>query len=160
MAFELGTTLIGFGALGLLTLPFILDHRSRKRKEARFGEALRTLAQQHQCTLDEHEICGDHALGIDRARNGFFYFDRRKGNGQYIDLNTIRTCQAFKSARSVKGANGYETVERVELCFVHKEKDRADVRLELYREGPTGLNGELQFVDKWAALVNARLKRK
>jgi hypothetical protein len=76
-----------------------------------------------------------------------------------IDLATMRACEVFKSYRNGKGEQRDAVLERVELCLLPRDRNKTGTRLELYRNGQGPLlNGELQFADQWAALIESRLR--
>ena len=51
--------------------------------------------------------------------------------------------------------------ERLELCFLPKDKSLNETRFVLFHDAAHGqLNGESQFADKWAKLITERLKHR
>jgi hypothetical protein len=163
MELDWATALVGIFAVVLCTLPFILDHRSRTKKAKLLLGSLQKIAKQHGCNVDLHEACGRSALGLDERKNALFFFDQNEEQitTRYVDLADVRTCQAVKATRTVKGPPANVIMERVELAFQPKDRSKAETRFELYREGSSAyLNGEVQFADKWARQINERLKGK
>jgi len=161
MEMDWGTAIVGIIVLSLFAIPFVLDHRSRSEKEKLLLRPLRGIAHQHGCNVDRHESCGLAALGLDERRNALFFFSRRAEvvTTQYVDLAGIRSCQAVKATRTTKGQQGEVVLERIGLSLVPKDKNKPETHFELYRAGMNvNLNGEVEFVDKWARLINERLK--
>lgn len=163
MEMDWGTAVVGIVALILCSLPFILDRRSRTKKAKLVLGSLQGIAKQHSCNVDQYEACGHAALGLDERKKALFFFSHagEQHTTRYVDLAEVRACQAVKATRTVKGPNAAVIMERVELALLPKDTGKAETRLELYREGSSSyLNGEVQFVDKWAKLINDRLKGK
>ena len=51
--------------------------------------------------------------------------------------------------------------ERLELCFLPKDKGRNETRFVLLHDLANGeLNGESQFAEKWAKLITDRLRHR
>lgn len=51
--------------------------------------------------------------------------------------------------------------ERLELCFLPKDKGRNETRFVLFHDLANGqLNGESQFAEKWAKLITDHLKHR
>jgi len=161
MEMDWATAVIGIMALVLLSLPFVLDRRSRAKRGELVLRSMQVLAQQNGSTLELHESCGQTTFGVDTGKKFLLHANEQTGKMvlQHVDLTTVGACHVAKASRRVKGQNGQEVVERLELCLTPKDKSRSESRFELYREGLSpGLNGELQFAEKWAALINTRLK--
>jgi hypothetical protein len=164
MEIDWGTTIVGLVAVLIFVVPFVLIFYNRTKKEKKMLKSLNDIAQQNNCTLSQHEFCGDFAFGIDESRNFVFFFKQKKDEAiaQFIDLSEIQACHAIKKTRTVK--NNKESViitERLELNFVPANKSRGETSFELYDvEINMQLSGELQFLDKWSRLLSVRLKKK
>jgi len=161
MEMDWATAVIGIMALVLLSLPFVLDRRSRAKRGELVLRSMQELAQQNGRTLELHESCGHTTFGMDAGKNYLFHAGEQSGKLvlQHVDLSMVGNCHVVKGSRNVKARNGQAVIERLELCLTPKDKSRSETRFELYREGLSpGLNGELQFAEKWAALINTRLK--
>lgn len=51
--------------------------------------------------------------------------------------------------------------ERLELCFLSKDKERNETRFVLFHDLANGqLNGESQFAEKWAKLITDHLRHR
>ena len=161
MEMDLATALFAIIALGLCALPFVVDHRSRALKWKRLLAALQGIAKQHNGQVEQHEICSAVALGLDTKRNAVYFASKQEQgiSTQHVDLAEMRACQVLKATRSGQGRVGEVTMERVELCFLPKDKGRNETRFVLFHDVANGqLNGEAQFADKWAKLITERLK--
>ncbi len=160
MEMDWGTAMVGIVVLTLFVVPFVLDHRSRANKAKLALRSLQAIAQQHNCNVGQHGSCGHTALGLDERRNALIYCNNSGGvlTAKYVDLAEIRACEAVKAIRNLKGVPGESITESVELTLQPKDRSKQEYRFELYREGLSPrLIGELEFVDKWSKLINARL---
>jgi hypothetical protein len=163
MEMDGATAMVGIVVLALCALPFVLDHRRRSKKAAQLLRTLRELAKQHQCKVDHHDQCGDAVLGLDKDRNALVFHAQRQDvvTSHFVDLAEVRACQAIKAKRSTKGGGTDAMLDRVELCLLPKDTTKSETHLVLYQAAHGVLvNGEIQFADKWAQLINDRLKNK
>lgn len=160
---DLGNTIIGAILIAICIVPIILMSRNRKKSEKKTLQSLINIANQQNCIVSKHEICGDFVIGIDETKNFVFFFKQKKEDpiSQFIDLSEIQICQPVKSTRTIKSKDGNENItEKVKLSFIPINKGKAETRFELYDEENTQLSGELQLVDKWSKQINDRLKNK
>lgn len=161
---DLGVTIIGAILIAICIVPIILMGRNRKKTEKKAFQSLINIANQQSCIINKHEICGDFVLGIDENRNFVFFFKQKKEEAisKFVDLSEVHICQAVKKTRNVKiDKENHSIIERVDLSFILTNKNKGEVKFELYDEEiNTQLSGELQFVEKWAKQINDRLKNK
>lgn len=164
MEMDWGTAIVGLISILICIVPFVIMYYNRVKKENKMLQSLNEIAQQHNCKIGQHEFCGDYVMGIDENRNFVFFFKQKKEDAisQFIDLSEVQICQVVKKTRNVKndiGSLGF--IERVELSFTPKNKNKGETKFELYDEEINmQLSGELQFVDKWTKQINDRLKNK
>ncbi|MBK9177038.1 MAG: hypothetical protein IPM46_12055 [Flavobacteriales bacterium] len=157
------TLTIGIICLALFALPFVLDYRSRRKKAARLQSAMRDAAQQQRSTIGQVDTCNGIALGMDEDKKTLFFYNEREENPavQHVNLAEVRSCEALRDGRTAKADDAEGMPASVELCLVPKENSRDEKRLVLYRSGyGTTLDGEVQFADNWARLINGWLKSK
>lgn len=155
-----GTTVITVISILIIVIPVAIMYSNKAKREKRMLHALQEMAQQHHCTIHQHEFCGDFVIGLDENKDFVFFFKLRKDQAiaQFVDLSEVQSCQAVKKARNV---NTTTLFEQVDLGFLPANKNKAETRFELYDEAfNTQLSGELQFADKWAKQLNDRLKSK
>lgn len=161
---DLGITIIGAILIAICIVPIILMGRNRKKTEKKAFQSLINIANQQSCIISKHEICGDFVLGIDENRNFVFFFKQKKEEAisKFVDLSEVHICQAVKKTRNVKiDKENHSIIERVDLSFILTNKNKGEIKFELYDEEiNTQLSGELQFVEKWAKQINDRLKNK
>ena len=157
-----GTAIIGIVTMALCTLPFVIDYRNRNKREKLLLLSLKNTAQQQNCQISQYESCGDFSIGLDEHKNFVFFIKQMKESAisQYADLSEFHACQAAKKTRTLKKKEGNVSItERVELCFIPKNKNKRETRFELYDEEKNKQpSGEVPFVDKWSNQINARLK--
>jgi len=162
MEIDWGTAIVGVVSLLIFIVPLALINYNRKKKETQMLQSLNTWASQQKCGITHHELCGDFALGIDQNKKVVFFIKQKKDETiqQLINLESIHSCQAAIKSQSHKHEGGnYTTTERIDLCFVSKEKNKSETNLELYnRQTNSQLSGELQFVENWAKQINALIR--
>lgn len=158
-----GTTIVGLIMVLICIIPFVIMSYNKKSKQRKMLKSLNDIAKQQQCSINQHEFCGDYIIGIDEKRNFVFFFKQKNETSvsQYIDLSEIQSCQAVMKSRNLKyNTENVSIIEHVALSFSPTNKKKASESFELYvEEINMQLTGELHFVDKWTALINDRLKK-
>lgn len=164
MELELGSAIVGAVSLAVVALPVVLMSRSRRKKGKHFKDLLSELAAQHGCQIDQYEIAGIYAIGLDETRNFVFYCAEKqeKMEEQYVDLGKIQRCTVVSTGSMLKGKDGnHKVIDKLELSFLPIAKDKPEVKLEFFNADINPqLYGELQTVEKWSNLLNVRLKGK
>lgn len=162
MEVDMGTAITGIVFLALFALPFVLDRRNRVGKKKRALLSLQQFALQHQCGIDQHELSGTVALGLDKGKNAIFYIRQEKDgrSSHYVHLAEMRSCNLVSAVRNTKqGGAAVAPTDRVQLNLQPKDASRAEVRLEIFDAGSgLQLNGELQVAERWSKLIQDRLK--
>lgn len=158
-----GTTIVGLIMVLICIIPFVIMSYNKKSKQRKMLKSLNDIAKQQQCSINQHEFCGDYIIGIDEKRNFVFFFKQKNETSvsQYIDLPEIQFCQAVMKSRNLKyNTENVSIIEHVALSFSPTNKKKASESFELYDEEINmQLTGKLQFVDKWTALINDHLKK-
>lgn len=161
---DLGSSIIGALAVAMCTVPFVIMYFRRINNQKKKVQTLKEMAQEHNCTLGEHEFCGDFLFGMDDNKNFVFFLKQKQEQiiAQFIDLSGVQACQAVKKTRFEQiEQEKVEFMDRVEMLFLPKEKSKTETRFELYDDHVNPqLDGELQFVDKWSKQINERLNHK
>jgi|SRR5690606_9613489 len=158
MEINVSNIIIGIISIFICCVPFIISRYNRKKKEKKIFIPLQTLAQQINCTIHEHEFCGDFVIGMDKTKHFVFFVKNIKENisTKVVNLNSIQTCKVVKNTKKNNG--NYLIVSDVLLCFVPKNKHDAEILFELYDYNTNlQLSGELQFVEKWKDLIRKHL---
>jgi hypothetical protein len=158
-----GTFISGAIIIAICVVPIALLTRSGKKRKKQLLQTLHSLAEKRRGKISQNDFWADSAIGLDEQAN-FLYFIRG-GNGQdqiqEIDLANIRECKAVHSSRTADKKHGnYKVVEQLELCLSPSEKGTPDISLEFYHHGTDlQINWDVQLLDKWAGVVNDRLKK-
>jgi hypothetical protein len=143
-------------------IPFAINKRYKKKKEAQFKKMLFTLAEQNNCKISDYERWNKSILGIDRVRN-FVFFVRKTPDheiSQQINLADFRMCRVNESSRTVKQKESSRTVvDRIELVFSPIDKNKPDATIEFYNTAYDNLflAGELQIADNWSNIINVTI---
>ncbi|HPB26304.1 MAG TPA: hypothetical protein PLE11_11140 [Bacteroidales bacterium] len=154
------TTIISLAILLALTVVLILIFRIKNQSKIKKKLlVLQDYASQNNCSITEHEFCGDLLLGMDE-NSGIVCFIKFTDDAvirRHISLAEIADCKVVNTSRS---ANGAVVIDKLELCFTAKEKTKPQVFWEFYNShnNPT-LIGELQLIGKWAEIIKSKLKK-
>lgn len=157
MELDFGTLAIGILSLIALIFPFVLDYRSRKKKENNLLQPLRKMAEQQNFQLNEYEVCNNFVIGIDKMKNMFFFHSEGKDNSisKFIDLSIIENCKVITSHKTISNS---KVINKVELSFIDKNKTEQTV--DIYNaDGIFRLNGEIQLANKWCQIITNQLKK-
>jgi len=164
MEMDLGSAIIGAVAIIICALPFVMMSRSRKKREKAFLQSLSKIATQNNCQINQHEIFGNFAIGIDETKNFVFFFRQVKDNEieQLVDLSEIQSCKVINTSRNFKNKDGNQKViDKLELSFTPTAKNKPEIKMEFFNADVNiQLYGELQSIEKWSKLINDRLKHK
>ncbi|MCK9612897.1 MAG: hypothetical protein PHR81_12750 [Bacteroidales bacterium] len=155
------TTIISLVIVIALTILLILFFRiSKKKKIKKKLRVLQDYASQNNCNITQHEFCGDLLIGTDESSDFVFFlrFDDDKISQQHINLEEIADCRVLNTSRSVNSA---VVIDKLELCFIAKEKTRPQIVWEFYNsDNNPALIGELQYIEKWAEIIKRKIKIK
>tara|TARA_R110002051_G_scaffold91370_2_gene160701 strand:- start:20849 stop:21328 length:480 start_codon:yes stop_codon:yes gene_type:complete len=156
---ELGIVAIGLASVALCAMPFVVTNRSRKTKEKQMKSSLNDIANKHNCQINEYEIFGHYAIGVD-ANKKFVFFISKSGevlNQQYADLSSIKTSEIANIGKSY--ARKEKITERLLLNLFPKKTNESDTVFEFYDvEVNYQLSGEFQSIEKWNRTINYLLK--
>lgn len=145
--------IIGVLSILICALPFIVQFRTRRKREKSLFLSLQKISNQNGGKITEYEFCGDFVIGFDEKSKFIFFYKLKNGQevSEFVDLSVIQSCYDIKNKRQI--------MEQIFLCFTFKNKSQDDTRLELYdAEANLQLSGEFQFVDKWVNKINEVLK--
>ncbi|MBD1263047.1 hypothetical protein HZY62_20820 [Maribacter polysiphoniae] len=162
MNLDLGSVIVGAIILIVCILPFILIGRSRKKREKHFLQSLSNIANQHNCQINQHEIFGTFAIGMDKVHNAVFFCRQFKDEmiEQYVDLTKIKNCKVINTGRTLKSKDGQKKVtDKLELGFSPSVKDKPEVKWEFFNADINFQpNGELLSMENWSKTINNRIK--
>lgn len=164
MGMDLGTAIVGLVMILVCVIPFVILHYKRKNKVQKMLQLLNQQANNNNTAIKQFEHCGNHILAVDES-NKFVFFITHQNQQQEvvtINLNNIQQCTVLKKTAQVKNDNrNYSIIQKVDLLFKAKDKNMADVKLELYDEEINmQLGDELQFAEKWVKHLNQLFKYK
>lgn len=141
---------------------YILNSRSKKKKEAQFLQPLSRLAEKDNCKISQYDIWNDSVIGIDETQNTVFAIRKKKEKETSIVVNLaeIFRCRVIEVSRTSGPKEGNAIAfDRIDLAFINKDKSKADVVVEFFDANTDRLTltGELQLAEKWCVLVNNKL---
>ncbi len=100
-------------------------------------------------------------IGLDESANTLFFFRRSKDKEtlQYISLSEVQYCKVINTNKILNNEGGSKVIERLELSLYFMG-NKPPILLEFYNMNSDSLilSGELQLIEKWAKIVNSRLK--
>ena len=159
---DLGSAIIGIIVLGVFTLPFIITNRSRNKIKKQYLKSLLNIAEHNNCQIDQHEIFGSFAIGLDETKKFVFFYRQTKNNvkEQSINLGLIQNCRVVNISRATNSKNRNEQViDRLELNFLPMEHNQSEIKLEFYNADENAqLYGELQSIEKWSIKIQDLLR--
>lgn len=127
-------------------------------------QSLSKIATQHDCQINQYEIFGSFAIGLDKIKNFVFFYKQIKDKVEEhtICLGEIQSCKILNISRSLKTKSGSQNViDRLELSFIPIAENKPEIKLEFFNTDiSVQLNGELQSIEKWSKLINDRLGKK
>ena len=160
---DLGNIILGAIILAVCIGPLVIMYYRSVNQDNKMLQSLNEIAKQHNCNINQHEICNNFAIGLDENNNYAFFFKQidEDSISQYVNLSEIKDCKAVKrtSFTKIKDEN-ITFFERIELKFVPSNKSKAEISFELYTPENRQLNGELQLVDRWSTQINEHLSKK
>ena len=168
MNMDLGSAIVGAIIITICMLPFIMIGRSRKKKEKQFIQALQNNANKHNCQINQQEVFGTFAIGMDEEHNTLFFSRsaKEKEEEQFVDLSNIKKCEVINTGRTFRNKNGNKNgtktiIDKLELGFIPKAKDQPEIKWEFFNADISyQINGELHAMQKWATNINNLLSPK
>jgi hypothetical protein len=150
--------------VALITIPFIIHHRGKKKKEKKFLKDVISMTGNEKVKISHEEFWRDgYAICIDDNSNKIVYSNSHKENVEkvVIDLSEIERCRIANSSRKVNSSAGNNIViERLEMVFTFKKADLPEKFLEFYDHSVfLTTDGELPLIEKWLGIVNSKLSK-
>jgi hypothetical protein len=152
--------------IGMIVLIFVVPsiwmYVRNLKNEKLFKNKLFNLASDSSCSISEFNFWKNSAIGIDKNRHRIFYVRDIKSEEfkKEIDLSAIQKCRILNASRSINSKNGnYTAIDRLELIFTFRDKNKPEVGLEFYNTTHDSLSlaGEVQLVEKWSGIVEKEL---
>ncbi|MRT92254.1 hypothetical protein [Ancylomarina sp. 16SWW S1-10-2] len=159
---NLGSTITGAILVAICVVPVVMMEHKRKKKERKTLQSLINIANQHNCKVSKHEICGDFVIGIDETKKHVF-FSKQLADGvvnQSVNLADVKNCVVQNATRRIVNKDSTtNVVDKLELNFIPFDKSKSDITMEFFNsEINTQLNGELQSFESWSKLIKSYLK--
>lgn len=158
---DLGIALIGIFCLAVCIIPFVVTSKNRKKEEKKIIVALHNLAKKNNSNINQSEICGNYAIGIDENKRILFFVlkNETKLTEQFIDLAKIKKCEQINQSR--ENPNKTKTIEKLYLKLISIDKNKPAIVLDFYDEEINyQFNGEIDSIYKWNQLINNLLIHK
>ncbi len=160
---DLGNIILGAIILAICIGPLVIMYYKSVNANNKMLQSLKDIAQEHNCNISKHEFCNNFAIGLDEDNNYAFFSKQKEEEpiSQFVDLSEIQDCKPIKrtSFTKIKDEN-ITFFEKIELKFVPKNKNKAEITFELYTPENRQLNGELQLVDRWSEHINEHLRKR
>jgi ABC-type glycerol-3-phosphate transport system permease component len=146
----------------IFVLPSIWMYVKSLKNEKRFKNKLFNLATRSSCEISQFDFWKSTAIGIDKNRHRIFYVRDLKSEElkKEVDLSEIQKCRVLNSSRSLHAKNGnYTAIDKLELIFINKDKNKPEIGLEFYSiaHDSLAIAGEVQLVEKWSGIVEKEL---
>ncbi|MBZ9651820.1 hypothetical protein [Psychroflexus montanilacus] len=164
MEINLGSIIIGAIIITICILPIVMLRRSRKKRESVLLQSLSEIATQNNCQINQYEILGSLAIGIDKTQNFVFFYRQIENNEtkEFVNLDEIQSCNVINTGKSLNNKNeNQKEIDRLELSFIPTSINKSEIKMEFFNSDiNVQLYGELQLIEKWSIIINDRLKHK
>ncbi len=154
---DISITLIGVVILLLIIAPLIWVHLKEKKEEKRIAKQLQQSAKSTNAAIEQYDIWGNFAIGID-DKNTLHYMQSKLQSNQQFNLNEFKKCQIINSGRVVENDNEqFQNVRKLELALLtgHFENE---VRILFYDINISmQINYEIILVKKWKNIISNRI---
>lgn len=160
---NLGTAITGAIFIAIFMLPFIFMLNGRKKKEKQLAKSILAIANNQNCKISQQDISEEFAIGLDESVNHLFFFKKTtdKEIAQHVKLADIKSCKVIKTGNTTGNKDDqHKSIDKLDLHFSFLNQKNPEISLTFYdSEENFGLNGEIQLIEKWANIVNGRLKK-
>jgi len=150
---DLQTVILAVVTIALSLSPFFLSWVFSQRKANAVLAKLQNVARSSGSTIQEHETCGNYAIGIDASKKMLFFMKKggELSSSQAINLTKVLQCKKIHEGRTVKdGGSQYTVVDRLGLHFIFRDPSVLDIQLEFFNiKTDIKPSGELQSMEKW-----------
>jgi hypothetical protein len=155
---NLGNLLIGIILTIICIIPFIILSQKGKSVKKNRLKALFLSANNVDCTINEHEFCGDYLIGID-DKKGVLFFNKQideKIEESHIMLSEIKNCTICTLYEDVKYDNeSFREIGQLYLSFTSLIKNKTEQKLIFFDlDMDMMLSGELESIKKWLGIIN------
>lgn len=155
---DLGSATFGLVTLACFIVPVIYLQHLRTKERKKFLKDFMHLAEQQQLFISEHDFWNhSQAIGMGTSKNKLFYLKKQEDQEQkiLIDLYEVEACRLNNINRNV---NQNKVIDRLELVFTFRNPRIPQRTLVFYNKEETiSLHEELEIVERWKTIINARL---
>lgn len=159
---DLGTLIIAAVLVAICAVPFMIMGRNKKKREKQLLQLLFDTASKENCKLTQSEFLNDIAIGLDGINNKLFFFKKIDAIEveQHVSLSEIKNCGLLNSNRPLDTKKNKDIIiEKIGLTFTPIDKNKTNIVFEFFNSEETMLlSGELQLAQKWAKIINEKLK--
>ncbi|TRZ42258.1 hypothetical protein DMZ48_14615 [Robertkochia solimangrovi] len=142
--------------------PFILVSLNTQKKKKNTARALEAVAAKYNGNIDEKEVNGHYALGIDKQNNKVFFYNAVKDTvtEQFVDLTNVSLCKVNSISRTFKERGKIQSlVDRIEILFLPEGKEQRETTFELFNADISLQgNGEIPFAEVWTRKINEQIR--
>ena len=158
---DLGMIILGAIMAIVCALPFMAVTISRNRVTKNVKKRLNELAAENNGSLTRMEVHGKMALAMDEKAQRLFFVKQHTDQVEkvVVDLSRMSQCRLEKQSRTVTSDRGkYLLIESVLLRLVPNTRTE-EVKVTVFDiETDLSLNGELQFAERWAGIIDEHLR--
>lgn len=135
--------------------PIVYFNSMRVRGERRMLKMLQHLATANNSNIDEYDVWGNFAIGIDKTSKKLFYVTSDEKKDVVIDLSFVKRCKEVETRSKSK-----IWVEQLELAF-ELINSQADVSLLFYsaHNNNFSISNENELLRKWQERANSLIAR-
>ena len=156
---DLGSALVGLIIIVICIVPFVIMSQGNRKTKKQKLAALEHIAHEQNCSISQHDVCGDFVIGFDdRKKHVFFYKEYNdKKEETFVDLAHVKDCKIIKEDKRINNKSGaYSIIDKLNLSF--KTTNNKEIRMEFYNSDVNlQLSGELQMIEKWKELIKSSL---
>ncbi|MDD4424424.1 MAG: hypothetical protein PHS40_00710 [Mariniphaga sp.] len=159
-----GTITVTIVFIAIVTLPFILSGISKKRKKKKLLQHINELAVHKNCYITQYDFGFNFVVGLDNMADYLFFYKRNENRESQhaIHLKEIRNCKILNSSHEIsEGKENFSAIKKLELCLYPIDKNNREEYIEFYNNEYDNLtlSGQLQMAEKWAKLINGKIKK-
>jgi hypothetical protein len=160
---DLTAIISSIALVALITIPFIIHHLRRKKKENKFLMEVISLTGNKNVKISHKEFWRDgYAICMDDNSRKIVYRNshKEKGENAIIDLSEVEKCRIVNKSRKVNNPTGNNIItDRLELVFTFRRADLPEKVLEFYDSSVfLTADGELPLIEKWLGIVNSNME--
>lgn len=155
METDITSVVIGIAALACFFVPIFYLEVYKKRTTKKFEKKFNDLALKSNMALSKHNTWhNSYAIGLDYKKGRILYLNSKNGQDviHQIDLSEVVKCRIFRE-------NDFNLTTNTGIVFAYRNASKPELKLEFYlSENGYTLGDEIILAEKWAGLINPRLR--